>query len=552
VQAILAARIDRLPPDAKRLLQIASVVGKDVPYALLEAIAGLPDPSLRQTIGQLQAAEFLNETRLFPDMEYTFKHALTHEVAYGSLLHDRRRALHVQIVEAIERLYPGRLVEHVERLAHHALRGEVWEKALTYTRQAGAKAEARAANREAVEYFERALVALKHLPDSRHWLEQAIELRFDLRRPLFQLGETDKMLAYLREARALAEALGDQLRQGWSLAQLGGHAWISGNQPEALELSQRAYEIATTTNDLALRVHTGLRVAWAYHALGDYGRAVDFLTESIAPLEGDRVTERFGHVGFPAIWSRSQLAWCLAERGEFDKGLVHGEEAVRLAIAVGHQFSRVVSGLGLGVHHLIRGEFEAAIAVLEPCHQLSETVSIATGSLYITPFLGLAYARAGRPERALPLLQATIEFSGARKLLLYQAGRVVALGEVCLSAGRVPEALEQAARALDLARRHHERGHEAYALRLRAEIAARHQPAEVENAEAYYREAMALADELGMRPLVAHCHLGLGKVSRRIGKLQEAQGHLATTITMYREMGMRYWLEQAEAKMGRV
>ena len=138
VQAVLAARIDRLPPQEKSLLQSAAVVGKDVPFAHLRAIAELPEEALRAELAHLQAAEFLYETSLFPDLEFTFKHALTHEVAYGSVLHERRRALHARIVEAIETLYSDRLGEQVERLAQHALRGEVWTKAVMYLRQAAA------------------------------------------------------------------------------------------------------------------------------------------------------------------------------------------------------------------------------------------------------------------------------------------------------------------------------------------------------------------------------------------------------------------------------
>src|SRR5205809_5902140 len=132
VQAVLAARIDRLTPEEKRLLQTAAVIGKDVPFALLQAIAGAPEDALRRSLANLQASEFLYESRLFPDLEYTFKHALTHEVAYGSLLQERRRALHARIVEAIEHFGSARLSEHVEQLAHHALHREVSDKARTY------------------------------------------------------------------------------------------------------------------------------------------------------------------------------------------------------------------------------------------------------------------------------------------------------------------------------------------------------------------------------------------------------------------------------------
>jgi len=209
VQAVLAARIDRLPPQEKSLLQSASVVGKDVPFAHLRAIAELPEEALRAELAHLQAAEFLYERSLFPDLEYTFKHALTHEVAYGSVLHERRRALHARIVAAIETLHPDRLGEHVERLAQHALRGEVWPKAVAYLRQAAAKAVARFANREAVSCLEQALGALPHLPQSPETREQAIDLRLELQVPLNGLGEIERLLDYLREAEPLAGALGD-------------------------------------------------------------------------------------------------------------------------------------------------------------------------------------------------------------------------------------------------------------------------------------------------------------------------------------------------------
>jgi predicted ATPase len=204
VQAVLAARIDRLPPEDKRLLQTAAATGTEVPLPLLQAIAELSEDALHRSLTHLQAAEFLYETRLFPEREYTFKHALTHEVAYGSLLQERRRVLHARIVEALEGLAPDRLVEQVERLAHHALRGEVWDKALAYCRQAGEKAMARSAYREAVGYFEQALSALQHLPEQRDTSEQAIDLRLALYSALRPLGNFGRLLAPLREAEPLA------------------------------------------------------------------------------------------------------------------------------------------------------------------------------------------------------------------------------------------------------------------------------------------------------------------------------------------------------------
>jgi predicted ATPase len=185
------------------------VIGKDVPLALLQAMAEVAEDALHAAIGRLQAAEFLYEAALFPDIEYTFTRALTHEVTYGSLLQDRPRTLHRQIMEALERRSPDRLIEHVERLAHHAFRGEAWEKAVSYLRQAGAKTFARSANREALAHFEQALAALTHLPETRETQEQAIDVRFDLRNALFPLAEFGRIEGYLQEAEALARSLDD-------------------------------------------------------------------------------------------------------------------------------------------------------------------------------------------------------------------------------------------------------------------------------------------------------------------------------------------------------
>src|SRR5262249_53061673 len=160
--AVLAARLDRLPPEDKHLLQIAAVIGTEVPMPLLQRLAGLPEDALQRGLAHLQRTEFLYEMRLFPDPIYTFKHALTHGVAYGSLLQEWRRELHAQIVDAIEVLDADRLGEQLERLAYHALQGALWDKALAYSRQAGEKAMARSAHREAVACFEQALNPLQH------------------------------------------------------------------------------------------------------------------------------------------------------------------------------------------------------------------------------------------------------------------------------------------------------------------------------------------------------------------------------------------------------
>ncbi len=255
VQAVLAARIDRLPPEEKRLLQSAAVVGKDVPFGLLQAIADQSEEELRHGLTRLQSAEFLYETSLFPEIEYTFKHALTHEVAYGSVLQERRRALHARIVEAIEKLYSERLTEQVERLAHHASRGELWGKAVDCLHQAGKKAAGHSATREAIVYFEQALDALKHLPEGRQTIEKAIDIRVDLGPALIAtkgFAATEVEENYTR-ARELCEQFGETPQL---FPVLWGLARMHDNRGELRVGRQLGEQLLT----LAQRV-TGTRIA---------------------------------------------------------------------------------------------------------------------------------------------------------------------------------------------------------------------------------------------------------------------------------------------------
>jgi class 3 adenylate cyclase/tetratricopeptide (TPR) repeat protein len=552
VQAVLAARIDRLSTTEKTLLQTAAVIGTDVPFPLLQAIAELSEEALRRGLMHLQAAEFLYETSLFPELEYTFKHALTHEVAYNSLLQERRRALHARIVEASERLYADRLPEQVERLAQHALRGEVWDKAVAYCRQAGTKAYARSALREAVACFEQALAALKRLPESRATQEQAIDLRFDLRIALWDLGEIGQTLDYLREAKTLAEALDDQARLGRVSAYMCRYFREMGDHDGAVESGQQALAVAATLGDFALQVMARHFLGVAYHVLGDHRRAMGLLRSNVESLAGDLLRERLGMAGLPAVLSRAWLGRCLAELGAFPEGIAHAVEAVRIAEAVDHPNSLLYAYLGVGFLSLRKRDLSRAIPVLERCLDLCRVYNMLVWFPEIASALGCAYAFAGRVAEALPLLEQAEQRGAALGTMGGHALRVGYVSEAYLLAGRMREAVQLAGRALDLSRDHKERGHEAWALRLLGEVAAHQAPPEVEPAEAHYRQALTLAEELGMRPLQAHCHLGLGTLYAKLGRREQVRPELSTAIELYRAMDMTFWLPQAEAALAQV
>jgi class 3 adenylate cyclase/tetratricopeptide (TPR) repeat protein len=549
VQAVLAARIDRLPPEEKRLLQTAAVIGTEVPLPLLQAIADLPEEALHRGLAHLQAAEFLYEARLFPDLAYTFKHALTHEVAYGTILQERRRTLHAGIVEASEMLYRDRLTDQVERLAHHALRGELWDKAVAYCGQAGDKALARSASREAVACFEQALVAVEHLPEGRERHEQAIDIRFGLRHALEQRREFGLILTYLREVEGLAQALGDQCRLGWCAAYMTNCFSATGDSQRAVEVGQRALALARTLGDMALQVVTHVFLSRVYYNLGDYPQAIDLLRQNLVALEGALLQERFGLPMLPSVQSRTWLARCLAELGVFSEGLAHGETGLRLAEAINHPNSLIQVCYDVGYVHLRKGEWHQAIPWLERGLEVCRVWDIPLMFYLVSSTLGNTYVLAGRVSEALPLLEQSVSTEGMEGM----SGRVrVWLSEAYLRLGRLDEALALAVRGLEFCRMHAQQGEQAWALRLLGDIHAHRQPPEAKLAEASYREALALAEALGMRPLQAHCHLGLGTLYTKTDRQEQARVELSAAIDLYRTLDMTFWLPQAQAALAYV
>jgi tetratricopeptide (TPR) repeat protein len=398
------------------------------------------------------------------------------------------------------------VAEQVERLAHHALRGEVWDKALAYCRQAGGKAMERPAYQEAAGYFEQALNALPHLPETHATREQAIDLRFALRSALVPSGDYGRILVCLREAEALATALDDPRRLGQISAFLSNYFFLMGAHDQAIAAGQRALALATANGDIVLQALANLRLGYAYEAQGDYRWAIDCFGQTIASLDGPRRCERFGQVALPAVQSRAWLVTCHAELGTFVEGRALGDEGLRIAEVVDHLASRMFASWGLGRLSLRQGDLRRALPQLERAVGICQDADLPLFFPLMAPALGAAYTLERRVADAIALLTQAMEQTIAMATGGLQALCSLSLGEAQMLAGRLEEAYDLAERTLALTRAHQERGNEAYVLHLLGDIAAQHNPPESEQAETHYRQALALAEELGMRPLQAHCH----------------------------------------------
>ena len=547
VSAVLATRIDKLPPEDKQVLQAAAVIGKDVPYSLLQAITNLAEADLSRAIERLQAAEFVYEARLVPDPAYTFKHALTHEVAYGSLRRDQQRALHATIVSSLEALYPDRLIEHVDRLAHHAFRGELWREALTYFRQAGARDFARSAYRESATAFQQALEAVGHLPETGETLEQAVDLHLDLRHSLFPLGELDQVLGHLREAERLATRLGDQRRLAMALTLLGNLISMTGHSAEATTVAQQALDVADSLRDLRLQVRATYTLGVGYDNSGHYRQAEEALGTVVGWLEGPQTRENFGLPGLPVVTSRAFLAGALGEQGKFTRGITIGQEAIRLGEMLDNPYGLIWACFRLALVHCARGDLGHALPLLERAADLCRVWNVLLFAPRVAGTLGYVRALSGRIEEGLVLVEEALRAPESMAAGSYYALVLAQHSEVCGLAGRAEEALASAERAAEIAKERGLLGFKAYALRFLGDIASRRGSPAV--ADEHYWRAMALARELEMRPLVARCHLGLGVLCRHTGDAGAARQHLTTAVGELSRMGMQTWREQAEAEL---
>jgi tetratricopeptide (TPR) repeat protein len=546
VRPVLAARIDALPVAEKRLLEEAAVIGHDVPFALLHAICRLTEDRLRGLLNNLQAAEFLYATQLFPDLRYTFKHSLTHEVTYSGVLHERRREIHARVVDAIERLYADRLGEHVDRLAHHAVQSGRQEKAVQYLRQAGGKGAARSALADARGWFEQALGILKALPESQTALEQAFEIHLELRPVLRQLGEGRRMLEHLLEAEALAERLRDDRRLGQVCAFMTTVHSTLNELDEALVTGTRALEIAGRLGDLRLRIVAASYLEQAYYYRGEYKRMVELGCESLAAFPSDWVRESFGMALLPSVFVRAHLIMSLAELGRFAKAAKYEAEATRLAESSQHLFTIGWARFAASMLQLLKGEWGKAVAQVEEWIAMLRTGNVAIQLPWAIACSAWALAQIGEGNEALSRAregEQLLDVQAARGVVAHRGWAYGVVGRAYLLLGELDKARSLGDRAVESARRYP--GFTAQALHLLGDIASHSDRFDAEGGAGYYREALALAHRHGMRPLAAHCHLGLGKLHRQIGETEHARENLTIATTMYREMEMRFWLEQA-------
>ena len=539
VQAVLAARIDALPAATKHLLEEAAVIGHDVPFALLHAICGLPEDELRGLLDHLQTAEFLYSTRLFPDLQYTFRHSLTHAVAYSGVLHERRREIHARVVIAMEKLYADRLGEQAERLADHAERGAVWEKALEYLQRSGFRACSLYANANAARFFERALTVLKKLPESPDNLRQAVDLRFGLRNALLPQGETDQIGRCLDELDPILACLGDKLRSArYAAFRCTHHFWI-GQQRRAIEFGQTGARLARECDDRVLLGELLYRLAQSYYALGEYRQATKLLEQSLEFTPNELRQDRYDLSVIPSVVNRMWLVFAMVECGHFSAAMSHAKRALEIAEHAEHPLSEVLGWLSIGLVLLRKGELEGAVSALERGLDLCDSWSYRLTRPRLASALAVAYARTGRAEQGLQLALAAVSDAEQMHHKADKPGLLIRLGQVSLIGRQIETALTLGRRAVEIAVAQEAKGDEAWTRFLIGRTCWASDPKDLDESEKQLDMARRLATACEARPLVAFCDTTLCGVHAQRCNQGRAQEFEAAATAIYRELGMQ-------------
>ena len=547
IHDVIMARIDRLAEEQKHTIQIASVIGREFALRLLKRISDIRE-QVERCLAELKSLEFIYEKTLFPDPEYIFKHALTHDVAYSSILVSQRKEIHALIGRAIEDVYADRIEERPEELAYHFLQGEVWDKALHYLRQAGGKAVALCVDREAVGFYERALAALDHLPESPERDRQAIDLRLEMRAPLWRLGHLDRLFALFRDAERLALRLGDTGRLNKIYSFLMQYHWAMGEQPRAIEYGERCLEAAEASNDLGLRVVGNYYLGHCYNALGQFERSVECHTRILELLEGKPLTEQFGLSGLPYVVACAIAIWALSSLGEFERAKALTARGLRVAETTQHPYSLAVLHINVGVMHVKKGEFGEAVAVLEPALQVCREKHFAGWIMLSASALGEAYALTGRPQEAIALHQEAIRTKEETTTRVSFSVHWNGLAEALLLVGRTDEARGAAQRALEFALAQSEHANEAQSRWMLGEVAARQARPALAEAGEQFEAAVRLCESLGLRPLLGRCWASQGVLARMLGDPAQAKTHLEKAVALFRSLGM-IWFETEARKL---
>ena len=552
IQGVIAARMDRLEQELKRTMQVASVIGRDFAYRILHTITGTGE-ELKSHLVNLQGLEFIYEKSLFPELEYIFKHALTQEVAYESLLLKRRKEIHERIGQAIEELYPDRLEEFSEVLAHHYSRSENSEKAYRYLELSGNKATRNYAKWEALRYYREAIDILSRWPETEANKRKGIEIRLLMTTPMRYLAHPEGSLQVIEEGVKLAKEVGDDRSVAHFYSLISHYYSVKGETFRGIEYAEHSFTEAEKVQDLDLMAPIGFQLCGTYIGAGENLRIAGVAPKVIGLLEEtQRESEPFGW-GFnmyAALCSVYGLA--VAYLGDFEKGEALCEKGLRYALEMDDLYAIGFVDVMYGALCMLKGDGEKAVELSHNAIKYLEETQFLTIMGVAWLILGYGHYLLGQPEAALEYFEKGLEIQ--RSVGFSQSPTYVyrSLAEVHLHLGNLGEARSFAEEALKVALKNNESTNEAGARVSLGGVLGKTDPSRSGEAEAQILRGIEMSDELQTKPLSAQGHLILGELYADTGQGEKALDALKKAEAEFKDMGMDYWLRKAQEVLARV
>ena len=538
LQSSLIARIDQLNT-AKEVAQIGAVIGQSFRFDLLKQISGKPDDEIMRSMDQLVSSGLIHRRINNENTYFVFKHALVHDAAYSTILRARRKTLHHQIVEILEREGEDLDRPQLNLLAHHALNSENWAKALQYNREAAAHALGQSALHEAVGYLKHAIVALRNHEQSDEHVREAINIRLELRNALWAVGANDEILDQLNEAEQAAKSIKDETSLAWIAVYRGASQWLIGRNEEARSSTELAVSLSRDMDNFSLKATANFYRGCVDVQSGNYAGSLASFRQISEALSGEDNYKLFDLPFAPSVVSRSWLVWSLAEIGSFNEGIVEGQEGEKIAETIEHPFSHAHILYDIGYLHIVRQDFEAAIEVLNRARALTQHWKLGNLDLFTIGFLGYAKFRAGEPESGLALLEECLGRYQALGSGLFHTLALLHLSEVHQSMGDLDKARDHAEQALKIIETRGEQGHLAYGQLRLGQIASVNN-SDPDLAHELVSSALKIAKDLSMKPLQFHCSAELAEISQTRGVTTDSKKYKENCAELREQLGVNW------------
>jgi class 3 adenylate cyclase/tetratricopeptide (TPR) repeat protein len=542
IQGIIAARMDRLEENLKRTMQVASVIGRDFAFRILQAITNMRE-ELKSYLLNLQGLGFIYEKSLFPELEYIFKHALTQEVAYNSLLLKRRKEIHEQIGGAIEELYANRLEELYEMLAYHYSESENHEKAYQYLRLSGDKAARNYANWEAVGFYKEAIDILKTEPKTEENIGKLIEFDLLIAGLLIPLSHPDELLNYIQEGEKLAQEIGDtkSLLIFYNY-QSAFYSWKE-NPALALKYAENTFREAEKIQDVEMIVQSAFALINVCQITGHFLKIVEIAPKVIDLLEKNRMAQ---DIFIPPIHAYSFMCVyygiSLAQLGNYEEGHKYCEKGLYAARELGETFNLGYMELMNGGFYTIRGDGKGAINHLSKSIDYLQEASFAIALGAAWCFLGYSYYLIGDLNAARKNITKGIEIheeSGAEGILYIYYNH---LSLIHCELGEFEKAEGFAEKAVELSKKNKSNSGEGSSRISLGMILGRKDLSQVKTAEGSIYEGIKILDKLKLRPFCNIGYLYLGELYIDTRQKEMAGENLKKAEAAFKDMGMDYWL----------